>query len=149
MNTTPSPGLRSQAGARTFFRVAGAVLVPVGIVVFGWGVVKVFGYDGYDSPPASYIVAFIGGLPLIGVGLMCLNIGFLGTVARYGAGETMPVLRDSASYLTDGEGILGVGRTTDDRPAPTQDSTGPYCRSCGVRNDEDATFCDGCGHKLA
>ena len=146
MNTIPSPGLRSQAGTRTFFRVAGGVLLPLGIIVFVWGVVNVFGYDGYDSPPGRYLVAFLGGLPLIGVGLMCLNVGFLGAAARYGAGETMPVARDSAAYLTDGQGVMGIGRTVDD-PGPT--ASGPFCRSCGVRNDPDATFCDGCGHRLA
>ncbi len=147
MSTTPGPGLRNQAGARTFFRVLGIVLTPVGVVVFVWGLTKVFGDTGFEGPEPSHIVAFIGGLPLIGFGLMALNVGFLGAAARYGAGETMPVVRDSASYLTDGEGILGVGRTVDDGPRSTV--TGPYCRACGVRNDADARFCDGCGASLA
>jgi hypothetical protein len=74
----------------------------------------------------------------------------MGTAARYGAGETVPVVKDSASYLTDGEGVLGVGRTVDDRPsAPAASQPGPYCRSCGVLNDDDARFCDGCGTSLA
>ena len=146
MRTIPNPGLSSQAGTRTFFRVAGSVLVPLGIVIFVWGLVRVFGYDGYDAPPARHIAAFIGGLPLIGVGLMCLNVGFLGAAARYGAGETMPVLKDSAAYLSDGQGVMGVGRTVDD---PVSTATGPFCRSCGVRNDADATYCDGCGQRLS
>lgn len=145
MNVSPQAGLAGQAGARTFFRVAGVVLVPVGIAVLVYGIVNVFGHDGYGSPPARYIVAFLGGLPITGVGLMCLNVGFLGAIARYGAGETMPVVKDSASYLSDGQGVLGVGRIVDDEPAA---STGPYCRSCGTRNDDDARHCDGCGAAL-
>ena len=66
--------------------------------------------------------------------------------SRFVAGETMPVVKDSASYLTDGEGVLGVGRTVDDGD---QAATGPFCSKCGVRNDPDAKFCDSCGAPLA
>jgi hypothetical protein len=148
MTTTPGPGLRQQAGVRTFFRVAGALLVTLGVVVFLWGLLNVFGDRGFDPPAGVHIAAFIGGLPLIGFGLMCLQAGLLGAAARYGAGETMPVVKDSATYLSDGEGVLGVGRTVDD-PGAGAAVTGPYCRSCGRRNDEDARFCDGCGTSLS
>ncbi|MBI2245014.1 MAG: hypothetical protein HYU55_14135 [Nocardioides sp.] len=63
--------------------------------------------------------------------------GFLGAAARYGAGETVPVVKDSATYLSDGEGILGAGRTT-----------GSYCSRCGVRTGADAGSCDSCGSAL-
>ncbi len=147
MTATPGPGLRNQAGARTFFRVLGLVLTPLGVVVFVWGLTKVFGATGFDGPEPSHLVAFLGGLPLIAFGAMALQVGFLGAAARYGAGETVPVVRDSATYLSDGQGILGVGRTVDESARST--ATGPYCRSCGVRNDVDARFCDGCGTSLA
>ena len=73
--------------------------------------------------------------------LAAANVGWLGTQARYAAGETMPVVRDSADYLTGGRGIGNVGKR--------DDATGPFCRQCGVRNDADARFCDGCGTTLA
>lgn len=142
-----SPGFARQARYRNAFRGLGAVVLVVGIVMFGYGLFSVFGSS--DFPPGGLqIVCFIGGLPVIGFGIMCLQAGFLGVAARYGAGETMPVVRDSASYLSDGEGILGVGRTVDDAPRSPA-ATGPYCRACGVRNDADAKFCDGCGASLA
>ncbi len=119
-------------------------MLVAGIAIFVYGVTSVF---GSDMPSGLQIVCFIGGLLVVGVGMMCLQAGFLGAAARYSAGETMPVVRDSASYLTDGEGLLGVGRTVDDRPAPST-ATGPYCRQCGVRNDGDAKFCDSCGSAL-
>ncbi|CAB4689256.1 unannotated protein [freshwater metagenome] len=142
------PELPATSTTRTTFRVIGAVLLPVGIVVFGWGVTGVFASDVFE-PEGVRIVAFIGGLPLIGIGLMALNIGFLGAQSRYVAGETMPTLKRSAAYLSDGEGIMGVGRTVDDGAARAPGAGGPYCRGCGVRNDEDAKFCDGCGSTLA
>ena len=77
-----------------------------------------------------------------------MNASTIGAQSRYVAGETMPTLKQSAAYLSDGEGIMGVGRTVDDQQRGTA-ANGPYCRSCGVRNDEDARFCDGCGSALA
>ena len=47
--------------------------------------------------------------------------------ARYAAGETMPVVKDSLDYL----------------------KAGPFCSTCGVRNDADAKFCDSCGATLS
>ena len=85
-------------------------------------------------------------LLLLGPAGWCLQAGFLGAASRYVAGETTPVIKDSAAYLTDGEGILGVGRTVDDAQEP---ATGPFCSTCGTRNDADARFCDSCGAALA
>lgn len=157
MTTSRGPeghDLPRTAGTRTTLRVIGVVLLVVGVPVFAWGIYTVFSYDGYDGPPGLAILAFLGGLPLIGMGLMALNVGTIGAQSRYVAGETMPTLKQSAAYLSDGEGIMGVGRTVDDGPHGAEGSrgsavTGPYCRSCGVRNDEDARFCDGCGASLA
>ena len=148
MNTT-DPGLRNQAGARTFFRVAGCILAPVGIAVCGYGFISFVQYDGWDAP-VRQIACFLGGFLVFAIGGMFLNLGFAGVAARYGAGETMPVVRDSASYLSDGRGIMGVGRTVDDGShAREAHAAGPYCRSCGVRNDAEARFCDSCGSSLA
>lgn len=147
--TGDHPGLRHQSGARTSFRVAGCVLAPVGLAVSGYGFASFLGHDGWDAPTTE-IACFVGGFLVLMVGVLCLQAGFGGVAARYGAGETVPVLEDSASYLSDGQGIMGAGRTVDDGPqtrgAP---AAGPYCRSCGVRNDPDARFCDSCGGSLA
>lgn len=147
-----NPGFAGQARYRIAFRAVGAVVLVAGIAMFVYGVTSVFGSGGAsdfgsDGPSGLQNVCFVGGLPVVGVGLMCLQAGFLGAAARYGAGETMPVVKDSAAYLTDGEGLLGVGRTVDDRPASSA-ASGPYCRQCGVRNDGDAKFCDSCGSAL-
>ncbi len=130
-----TPGFARQTQYRTTFRVLGVVVLVIGIVTFVYGIASVFGSE--DVPGGFQIVCFIGGLLIIGVGMMFLQWGFLGAAARYGAGETMPVVKDSATYLSDGEGILGVG------------TTGPFCSKCGVRNDADAKFCDSCGGALA
>jgi hypothetical protein len=160
MDSTPStqqatagPGLRGQRTARTVFRVLGCILAPLGVVLVVVGFYRFVTIEPtFDGPPSGLFMFAAGGfMAVFGVGF--LNAGLLGTAARYSAGETMPVVKDSASYLTDGEGVLGVGRTVDDgRPttAPTTGSaTGPFCRTCGTRNDQEARFCDGCGRPLA
>lgn len=148
MPTTPSPGLRQQAGVRNVFRVLGLVLTPVGVILVALGFYRFVTFNpsiGQSEGPDGFFL-FIGGGILAVVGFGLLNAGFMGAAARYGAGETMPVVKDSAAYLSDGEGVVGVGRTVDDAPTTT---AGPFCRSCGVRNDPDARFCDGCGNALA
>lgn len=134
------PGLRNQSGVRTGLRVAGGLLVLVGLVFAVTGAVDFFASMNDFGAPTKFWMLFVG-LPLLAVGGMLLQGGFMGMGARYAAGEYAPVVKDSAAYLTDGEGLLGVGRT-----AP---ASGPYCRSCGTRNDADARFCDGCGAPMA
>lgn len=154
MNTTPNPGLSSQGGTRTVLRALGLLMAPAGVllVIVGFARFAGLGTDDWsgDGAPPGFLM-FAGGGFLAVVGFALLNAGFMGAAARYGAGETMPVVKDSAAYLTDGQGVLGVGRTVDDSTgsAGAAATTGPFCRSCGARNDSDATFCDGCGQRLA
>lgn len=150
MNTTPQPGLRQQSRARAGFRLLGVVLTPVGVVLLGVGFYRFVTFDPayWDSgPPEGFLMFALGGLLAV-VGFGFLNAGFMGAAARYGAGETMPVVKDGATYLTDGKGLLGVGQTAPDTATATA-TAGPFCRQCGVRNDDSAKFCDGCGTSLA
>ncbi|MBB6627259.1 zinc ribbon domain-containing protein [Nocardioides sp. KIGAM211] len=147
MSTTPNPGFARQSGARTVFRVAAVVLALLGAYLLyrGFSTFANTDLDVEDTGAPDGMLTFLGGgLCLMGA-LVCANLGFMGAAARYGAGETMPVVKDSAAYLSDGEGVLGVGRTVDDAPA----RTGRFCSSCGVRNDDGARFCDACGSALA
>jgi|SRR3954452_3848865 hypothetical protein len=149
MSTTPNPGLHTQRGTCMAFRVLGLVLLVVALVFLGLGLQSFF--SGFGDPdadfPSRFWMAFVGVL-LLGPAGWCLQAGFVGVASRYVAGETTPVLKDSAAYLSDGEGILGVGRTVDDARAPSA-ATGPSCSRCGTRNDADASFCDSCGAALA
>ena len=86
--------------------------------------------DPTDSGSGDLLAFGLGGLCVV-LGLVAAGIGWMGAQASYAAGETMPVLKDSAAYLRDGQ------------------VTGPHCRQCGTRNDAEATFCDSCGQSLA
>ena len=138
--TPPNPGFRNQSGARTVFRVLGvvAVLAALGLMVTAG--MEFFTLQGFEEPTRFWM--FFVGIPLLAVGGWLLQAGFMGAGARYASGELAPVAKDTAHYLTDGKGLLGVGAT------PSGEA-GPYCRGCGTRNDADARFCDSCGTAMA
>jgi hypothetical protein len=145
MNHVPSPGLQNQAGLRTFFRIAGPLVLLVALGLMAIALVEFFTLEGFEEPTRFWM--FFVGIPLLAVGGWLCQAGYAGVAARYASGELSPVAKDSAAYLTDGQGLLGVGRTVDDGSSSTV--AGPYCRACGARNDADARFCDGCGQSLA
>lgn len=150
MSRTPDPGLARQSALRTFFRIAGplSMLVSVALVAVAVAdLVAVAGSEDLAAEPTRFWMFFLA-LPFFAGGGFMIQAGYAGVAARYAAGETMPVLKESAAYLSDGRGVLGVGRT-EDRGVPNATATGPFCRQCGVRNDHDARYCDGCGQSLA
>ncbi len=143
MSNQTGPGLARQSGVRTLFRVAGPVLLVVGLGFVVTALVDFFAsMDSFEGPDRFWM--FFVGLPILFVGGGLTQAGYVGSAARYVAGETMPVVKDSATYLSDGRGVAGVGRTEEAAAA-----TGPYCRQCGTRNDDAARFCDSCGQSLA
>ena len=150
-NPVSGPGYADQARKRTLFRVVGIVSMGIAVVLIGIAITDFF--QSFDSDPMSgseptKFWMFFAAMPFFLVGAACLNAGFMGAAARYGAGETAPVLKDSASYLSDGQGVLGVGRTVDDRPAGGT-TPGAFCSQCGAGHDRDARFCKSCGASLA
>jgi hypothetical protein len=140
----PAPGLANQAGARTFFRVLGVVVTGTALVFLLVGGIDFFSSMNSFEGPTKFWMLFVG-IPMLGIGGWCLQAGFMGVGARYVSGEVSPVVKDSAAYLTDGKGLLNVGVRDQGGAA----ATGPYCRSCGTRNDADARFCDSCGSAMA
>jgi hypothetical protein len=108
------PGLRGQRVTRNVFRVVGLVALVVALGFMAVGLQDFFA--SADSHTFWMIFVGIFGLAIAG---WCLQAGFMGAASRYVAGETAPVIQDSAAFLTDGQGILGVGRTVDDVPPPS------------------------------
>jgi len=138
---------------RTALLVVGTLLLIGGAVIAFLGGREFFGAatSGSMEPEFGSFFTMAGGVFMAIFGFGALNAGTLGAQSRYVAGETMPTVKRSAEYLTDGQGIMNLGRTVDGATAgaPGQAATGPFCRSCGTRNDEDARFCDGCGASMA
>ena len=129
MDDHTTPGLANQSTVRTVARVASVVLVLTGVVLV-WRGLAAFAAD-WQSPamgggPGSVLTIGAGGFCVV-LGLAAANVGWLRAQAAYVAGETVPVVKQSLDHLR----------------------AGPYCRSCGTRNDGEASFCDSCGQSLA
>ena len=144
-NVTPAggPGFANQSRVRNVFRVLGVVITGTALVFLLIGGIDFFSSMNSFAGPTKFWMFFVG-VPMLGVGGWLLQAGFLGLGARYVSGEVSPVAKDAAAYLTDGKGMLNLGVRKQAMPA-----TGPYCRSCGTRNDTDARFCDSCGAAMA
>lgn len=143
-----NPGLSNQQGVRNTLRILGPVVAVVGLVIFILGVKKFVGtMDSEDMGfPGAAFAMFFGGFILFGIGMTMARAGFLGVGLRYVTGEAAPVARDGLEYLTRGQGLGNLGRS----PSSDADvASGPFCRSCGTRNDAEASFCDKCGQALA
>jgi ribosomal protein S27AE len=102
------------------------------------------------EPPRLFWLGFIG-IPLVFVGVVMCQLGFIGAVARYVAGEGAPVAADTIKYMADetkdavetvvksaAKGIaegLEAGRV-----AATS-----FCPHCGFSVKTDFKFCPKCG----
>lgn len=164
MRAVRNPGFAAQGRYRTLFRIVGVVFTIAGVVLLvmywvGFGdsissTVDTARSGASASIDASSVTSgFFDDMPTMWVGVLvlcvgisCLKAGFLGAATRYVAGETMPVVKDSLEYLTDGEGIINLGRAQDSVDGFTSTAaSGPFCTHCGTRNDAAARFCDNCG----
>ncbi|HYI66607.1 MAG TPA: zinc ribbon domain-containing protein [Candidatus Limnocylindrales bacterium] len=123
--TRPDPGLPAQGAARGLLRVAGPILLGLGVLLTAIAMIDFFGAMSSFGTPRNFWMGFVG-LPLIAVGAALTKLGYLGPASRYVAGEITPTLRDTL-------GALGMG------PART------VCAACGGENAADAKFCDDCG----
>src|SRR5690606_23618743 len=78
---------------------------------------------------------------LTGLGRRILFFGNAGKIARYAAGEFTPVVRDVGTSLAP---------TIGDIVRQTRSAGGGIeCGKCSSTNDDQASFCDSCGAKLA
>ncbi|MCC5845395.1 MAG: SHOCT domain-containing protein [Verrucomicrobia bacterium] len=83
---------------RTGLRVAGFILLPVGAVFLLIGLVDFFSAFGGAGFPTKFWCAFVG-LPLTAAGAGCLQAGYARKIGTYVAGESVPVVTESAKHL--------------------------------------------------
>jgi len=154
----------SHDGLRAMMRVVGPVLMLIGFGMFAMGVISFTtrfneGRDEFDrnfgkfgservvteKSPDRFWMCFVGA-PIGALGLALARFGFLGAAARYVAGETAPVVKDTLNYVIDGakDSIREVVQAT-----RGEGGGGVACPACGHANDADAKFCDDCGTAMA
>ena len=89
-----------QDGIRKFLRIAGPVIFLVGLVCAIIAAASLFASAGSFDGPHYFWLGFVG-LPLMFVGGVLSQFGFMGAVARFMAGEVAPVAADSANYVAE------------------------------------------------
>ena len=144
-------------GPRAFFRVAGPILVGLGVFLFALGIIGFFAAFGSMSRPHFMWAPFVG-IPLLAVGGWMCQFGYAGRVARYMAEEMAPVGKDTFNYMAEGtqHGVQTVARGAAQGLAEGGVSLGGNraetkvrCHKCSALLDVDARFCDQCGAALA
>ena len=107
-NDTPrpvSPELRrlqqpGQNSIRKGLRVAGPAIFLVGLLCFIIAAISLFASAGGGGMPHLFWLGFVG-LPLMFVGGVLCQFGFMGAVARFMAGEAAPVAVDTVNYMAE------------------------------------------------
>ena len=140
---------------RGLLRKVGPLIFGVGLLCLIVAMVNFFMAFGGGGPPRLFWLGFVG-MPLMFVGGVMSQFGFLGVVARYVAGESAPVATDTINYVADetkgavetvaksaAKGIaegIAAGKT---------DAEQSFCPHCGLPVKVDFKFCPKCGQTLA
>ena len=98
MSTLQTP--RHKA-TRSLLRVVGPSVALIGLIFLIVGAVNFFSSFGGFEPPRLFWCCFVG-MPLLFVGGLLSSLGFMGALARYTAGEHIPVATDAINDLADG-----------------------------------------------
>jgi len=121
---------------RDLLRVAGPVVLGLGVLFMLIGFVSFVSAFNSMGHPSYFWCMFVG-----------TKIGYLGAVARYMAGESAPVAKDTFNYMADGtkEGVRDIASAIKDG------ITGGFvsCPHCQESNDSDAKFCNECGETIS
>jgi RNA polymerase subunit RPABC4/transcription elongation factor Spt4 len=163
---------------RSSIRLLGVTILLIGLGFMAVGLIDFFSaFGGFGSPELFWCM--VVGMPLIFIGTVLCGYGFMGSVARYSAGEMAPVAKDTVNYMVDGtqdsvkiiasaigEGLAGAAPASVqircpkcNHPADADSKFCPKCGTallktipcpnCGELNDSDARFCDNCGKPIS
>ena len=85
---------------RGVLRLVGPIVLGVGVILMIVGLGSFFSSFGTFEPPRYFWCCFLG-MPLIMIGLVMSQFGFMGAITRYQAGEVAPVGKDTFNYMAD------------------------------------------------
>jgi hypothetical protein len=136
---------------RRVLRLAGPIVLGLGVVLMMVGLGSFFSSFGSFESPRYFWCCFLG-MPLVMVGLVMCQFGFMGAITRYQVGEIAPVGKDTFNYMADGtkDGVQTVASAIGSGLSQGMSgaATTARCPKCGHSNDTDAKFCDECGSAL-
>lgn len=137
---------------RTSVRVLGVTILLIGLGFMAVGLIDFFSAFGGFGPPKLFWCLFVG-MPLMFVGTVLCGYGFMGSVARYSAGEMAPVAKDTVNYMVDGtqESVKTIASAIGEGLAGASAASAPAqirCPKCNHPADVDSKFCPDCGAAL-
>ena len=132
---------------RSGLRVAGPLVLGLGLIFLIVGMVSFFSSMGSFEPPRLFWCCFVG-MPLMFVGGVMTSTGYMGAMLRYQAAEAAPVGKDTFNYVAEGTkpGIRNVAQAIVEGVKSGEKPK--YCSQCGTANDSDSKFCKSCGRAL-
>lgn len=146
---------------RNFLRVLGPIVALAGLGFLISGVVSffgTFGSAGQSGPPEKFWMVFLG-MPLLFLGIVMTQWGYMGSIARYASKQITPVAAESIHVIH--KAIQGQAGLRCDSCQAENDAGAKFCkgcgkafpsdqpcRKCGRESDPNAKFCDGCGTRL-
>ncbi len=89
-----------QNSMRNWLRIGGPVIFILGLLCTIIATVSFFSSFGCFEMPHYFWLGFIG-LPLMFVGGVLCQFGFMGAVLRFIAGESAPVAADATNYMAE------------------------------------------------
>jgi hypothetical protein len=90
----------AQNSIRTTLRIIGPAIFLAGLLCIIVAGVSFFASIGSFSSPRFFWLGFVG-LPLMFVGGVLCQFGFMGAVFRFIAGESAPVAADTVNYMAE------------------------------------------------
>ena len=102
---------RQHLKVRTVLRLGGPATAVVGLTLMIIGFGSFFASVGSFEPPRFFWCVFAG-MPLLFVGAVMCQFGYLGAFQRYVAGESAPVAKDVVNYMGENvqPGIKAVAK---------------------------------------
>lgn len=140
---------------RRVLRIVGPILLAIGILFIIVALVDFFSVMASHSMgrhPTKFWGFFVG-MPLMFIGVVMTQWGYMGRIARYFSQEITPVGTDTFNYaarhardgVRDLAGAIGDGL----RGATGTGQVRIRCHKCNHENDADAKFCSACGSAIS
>jgi len=146
-----NPGHRNQSNVRNALRIVGPTILVIGVGFVAVGLISFFSaFNSFDSPRYAWC-SFVG-MPLIFVGAVMSQFGYMGAVGRYVAGEVAPVAKDTVNYMAveSKEAIRHVSEAIGAGLSQSKaQATVVRCHKCNTDNQVSAKFCSSCGTALS
>jgi len=84
---------------RNFLRITGVICCATGGIFMVIGAIDFFSAFGTPFKQPTLFWCWMVGLPLAGIGGMCVRAGFLGAASKYVADEVTPTVARSTRYV--------------------------------------------------